>query len=201
MRAVVIGNGTINDYEYIRSRLQARDFIICADGGLCHARRLGVTPDIAIGDFDSSERDESVKSYVYPAKKDYTDGELAINYAAEHGFDEIMLTAMTGDRLDHTLTNIFLLARYEGAVLVDDKNEIHIARGSLTLRGYRGKTLSIVPIRGDFEGVTARGLEWELEGETLYFGGSRGCSNVVVSDTVTITSERGLAAVIINNGE
>ena len=32
MRAVVIGNGSINDYGYIKSKIRADDFIICADG-------------------------------------------------------------------------------------------------------------------------------------------------------------------------
>ncbi|MGM9937327.1 MAG: thiamine diphosphokinase [Candidatus Ornithomonoglobus sp.] len=201
MRAVVIGNGTIKDYSYIKSRLCTGDFIICADGGLRHAKKLGIRPDIAIGDFDSSEKDETVKTYVYPTRKDFTDGELAINYAIDNGYDEIMLLAMSGDRLDHTLTDIFLLSKHEGAYLVDDKNEIHIVRSVLRLTGFKGKTLSIIPVYGDMLGVSTSGLEWQLNNETLFFGESRGNSNVVTDDFCIISVKRGMGAVIINDGE
>ncbi|MGN0162557.1 MAG: thiamine diphosphokinase [Candidatus Ornithomonoglobus sp.] len=201
MRAVVIGNGTIRDYSYIKSRLRTGDFIICADGGLRHAKKLGIKPDIAIGDFDSSEKDESVKTYVYPSRKDFTDGELAVNYAIDNGYDEIMLLGMSGDRLDHTLTDIFMLSKHEGAYLVDDKNEIHIVRSELKLIGYKGKTLSIIPVYGDLCGITASGLEWPLNNETLYFGESRGNSNVVTGDVCVISVKSGMGAVIINDGE
>ncbi|MGN0181146.1 MAG: thiamine diphosphokinase [Candidatus Ornithomonoglobus sp.] len=201
MRAVIIGNGTIKNYSYIKSRLRAGDFIICADGGLRHAKKLGIKPEIAIGDFDSSEKDETVKTYVYPSRKDFTDGELAVNYAIDNGYDEIMLLAMSGDRLDHTLTDIFLLSKHEGAYLVDDKNEIHIVRSKLRLTGFKGKTLSIIPVYGDMTGVSTSGLEWQLNNETLYFGESRGNSNVVIGDTCVISVKSGMGAVIINDGE
>ena len=37
MRAVIIGNGDIKDYLYIKSKINHYDFIICADGGYNHA--------------------------------------------------------------------------------------------------------------------------------------------------------------------
>lgn len=201
MRAVIIGNGTINNYDYIKSRLNARDFIICADGGLRHARLLGVSPDIAIGDFDSSEKDDSVKSYVYPVRKDFTDGELAVNYAVEHGYDELMLLAMSGDRLDHTLTDIFMLSKHDNAYLVDDNNEIHLVKKKLVLSGYSGKTLSIIPVFGNAEGITTAGLEWELKNDTLYFGESRGNSNIINENECLISLNKGMCVVVINNGK
>lgn len=201
MRAVIIGNGTINDCEYIKSLLRESDFIICADGGLRHAKAMGLMPDVAIGDFDSSVKDDSVKSYVYPERKDFTDGELALRYASERGYDEIMLIGMTGYRLDHTLTDIFMMSRFEGAYLIDDKNEIRIIRDRLRISGKKGKTLSIIPISGDLCGITTSGLEWEMTDDTLYFGTSRGNSNVINEDEITISVTDGIGLAIINDGE
>ena len=110
MRAVIIGNGDIKDYKYIKSKISADDFVICADGGLRHIENLDIKADVAIGDFDSADIDEEITHYVFPVDKDYTDGELAVNYAVENGYDDILLIAMTGQRLDHTLSNFFLLA-------------------------------------------------------------------------------------------
>lgn len=201
MRAVIIGNGTIENYSYIKSKIKADDFIICADGGLRHAHMMDIVPDIAIGDFDSSDKDERVKTYVYPTRKDFTDGELAVNYAIENGYEEIVLIAMSGTRLDHTITDITLLSKCEGACLIDDHNEVRIVRTRLVLSGYKGKTLSIIPIFGNLEGITTRGLEYPLNGETLYFGESRGNSNVVIDDEFSISVTNGLGIVIINDGE
>ena len=201
MRAVIIGNGSIGDYGYIASRLRPDDHIICAGGGLRHTKMLGIRPDTAIGDFDSAPRPDDVSVMEFPTRKDQTDGELAVEYALERGFDEILLIAMTGTRLDHTLTNIMLLSRSEKACLIDDYNEIHIVRTSLELRGCKGKTLSIIPLCGSLEGITTSGLEYPLNNETLYFGTGRGNSNVVTSDECSIRVTRGIGAVIINNGE
>ena len=55
MRAVIIGNGDIKDYQYIKSKINDNDFIICADGGYNHAEKMGIVPDVLIGDFDSAE--------------------------------------------------------------------------------------------------------------------------------------------------
>lgn len=201
MRAVIIGNGTIENYEFIKSKIRDNDFIICADGGLNHAHMMGIIPDIAIGDFDSSQKDDDVKTYVYPTRKDFTDGELAVNYAVENGYDEIILIAMSGTRLDHTITDIMLLTKCEGACLIDDYNEVRIVRTCLVLRGYKGKTLSIIPVFGNLEGITTKGLEYPLNGETLYFGESRGNSNVVIDDEFSISVKSGIGIVVINNGE
>lgn len=201
MRAVIIGNGDIVNYKYISSRLKPDDYIICADGGLRHAAGLGIKPDIAIGDFDSAPRPDDVEVIEFPSRKDQTDGEIAFAYALEQGFDDIIMLAMSGTRLDHTLTNIMLLSGSEKACLIDDSNEVRIVRTCLVLRGYKGKTLSIIPLFGDLEGITTKGLEYPLNDETLYFGTGRGNSNVVTDDECSINVTRGMGAVIINNGE
>lgn len=82
MRAVIIGNGDIKDYQYIKSKINDDDFIICADGGYNHAEKMGIVSDVLIGDFDSAKNFEKVKDRIeYPKRKDFTDGELAVSYA------------------------------------------------------------------------------------------------------------------------
>jgi len=45
----------------------------------------------------------------FPAEKDMTDTELAVNTAIDRGYKNIVIIGGTGTRLDHTLSNIFLL--------------------------------------------------------------------------------------------
>lgn len=201
MRAVIIGNGDIENYKRIKSYLLDDDFIICADGGMKHIDGLNVTPDVVIGDFDSSEYDDSVTNYVYPKDKDFTDGELAVKYSFENGYSPVLLIAMTGTRLDHTLTNIFQLTRYENISLIDDHNEIYVLSDKLEFSARKGKTLSIIPVYSDVCGITTKGLKYPLNDETLYFGEGRGNSNIIIDDLCTISVKSGKGVVIINDGE
>ena len=53
----------------------------------------------------------------------------------------------------------------------------------------------------DLEGITTQGLEYPLHDETLFFGESRGNSNVVTDDTCIIEVRSGMGIVIINTGD
>ena len=62
-------------------------FVIAADGGLYHAKKLGITPDVFLGDFDSADKkDAGENRVVFPSKKDYTDMFLAVEYGRKQGY-------------------------------------------------------------------------------------------------------------------
>ncbi|MCI8520925.1 MAG: thiamine diphosphokinase, partial [Clostridia bacterium] len=91
MRALIIGNGDIKNYDNVMRKIGKTDLIICADGGYNHAKKMGITPDVLIGDLDSAIGYENIKNRVeYPTRKDFTDGELAVMYAEEHGCDSVV---------------------------------------------------------------------------------------------------------------
>ena len=197
MRAVIIGSGEIKDYEKAKSRICAEDYIICADGGYDHAVKMGIKPDILIGDFDSIKRvPEDIEQVQYPTRKDMTDSHIALELAKENGYDEMLLLGFTGDRADHSLTNILLLINYPEAVIADDNNEIRLIKDAVELSGNIGDTLSIIPICGDLTGITTSGLEYPLDNETLYLGDSRGVSNVMTAEKCVITCKGGMGLVI-----
>ena len=201
MRAVIIGNGDIKNYGYIKSLIKADDYIICADGGLRHLGELGINADIAMGDFDSGQAVKGIKVITYPVDKDLTDGEIAVNYAIGNGYSEILMIAMTGSRLDHTLTNMMLLTKSDKMCLIDDENEVYIIRDELKITDRMGKTLSIIPVNGNLTSVHSEGLKYELNGETLFFATSKGNSNIITDNLCRIRIKEGTGIVIINNGE
>ena len=49
---IIFGNADISDYSFIRP-ISAEDFVISADGGWRHLKRLGIRPNLFIGDMDS----------------------------------------------------------------------------------------------------------------------------------------------------
>ena len=198
MRGIIIGSGNIKDYDYIRSLIKEDDCIICADGGYNHAKKMGLIPSVVIGDMDSiTDFDDDVKTIKYPCDKDFTDGELCVKYAKEQGIDEILLLAMTSERLDHTLSNIMMMSAFANSKIVDEANEIYFLRDRLTIENKKGKSLSIIPVNGDMEGITTQGLLYPLHNETLYFGECRGNSNVITEDKCEIRVQKGMSLVVL----
>lgn len=196
MKAVIICGG--NTGAYILKYIQKDDFVICADSGFDSAQKYGIKPDIVIGDMDSVKGAvENENVMIYPAKKDFTDGELAVKYATEKGYKKIVMLGMTGSRMDHTLTNLLLLKQLEGtdACIADEHNEIYMVNSCISLSGKKGDLISIIPFESDVR-VTASGLEYPLEGDILKAGESRGVSNVMTGEICTVSTENGTVFVI-----
>lgn len=199
MRAVIIAGGAVSDYDYIKTLIKPDDFLIAADSGLDHMKRLGLTADVAIGDMDSVKSGISAKEIVrLNVMKDETDTEAATLLAKERGADEILILAARGSRADHTTANMLLLKRLDDlgikAHIADENNEIYFLNNEIRLYGKKDDIVSILPL-GDLCGVTTEGLFYELCDDTLYFGVARGVSNVMTGESCHITVKSGCALV------
>ena len=88
--------------------VQPGDFVVACDAGYRNAERLGLRPDLIVGDFDSAPQPKTEReTIVLPHVKDDTDTQYAAHWLLEHGYDEIsLLGALGGARLEHTLANL-----------------------------------------------------------------------------------------------
>jgi thiamine pyrophosphokinase len=113
-----------------------------------------------------------------------------------------VLGALAGERLDHELANLLLLAdaQFTG-------RQVRIVRGetlvralsggnALRIEAQRGDTVTLLPIGGPAVGVTTEGLRYPLDGETLPVGSSLGLSNEVVRDGASVRLGEGSLLVI-----
>ena len=203
MRAVIIGNGEIKDYDFIAGKLRKGDYIVCADGGYRHAARLGVKPDVLIGDMDSlsdSENDYDGEIINLPVRKDFTDSEVCVKYVLLKDFDEILMLGFIGTRLDHTITNITLLKQIaesgKKGKITDEHNEIYYALSENVIYGKKGDIISIIPFGQDLTGISTSGLDYPLDNENLIFGESRGVSNIMTSNKCTVNIQGGVGLII-----
>lgn len=215
MRAVIFANGVLTHPERVQSLLRPGDWLIAADGGARHALACGVTPHLLVGDFDSLTAAEleafragGTQLIEFPARKDYTDLELALQQAAGRGCSEALILGALGDRWDQTLANLLLPSGFPALKvrLVDGLQELALIRAgeTLTVHGQPGDTVSLIPIGGDAGEVRTGGLEYPLHSETLQFGGTRGVSNVLLESEGQISLGRGLLVCVVihkNNGE
>lgn len=173
MKAVLFAGAAITDYSFCEKYLQNADWIICCDGGMHHAKALGITPDYIVGDFDSV-RPEVLEEYrnmgisirQFPTHKNETDMQLGMLLALELGATELVLIGGIGDRFDHTLANahllLYLLKKGVRGILVNEKNRVELIDKEVTLYGKAGDLVSTIPLSMQVEGVTLEGLEYPL---------------------------------------
>jgi thiamine pyrophosphokinase len=185
------------------------DLVIAADGGARNAAVVGRPIDLWVGDGDSLGADALAELLAAgvaveraPIDKDETDTELALLAAVGHDPGRItVLGALGGDRFDHSLANVWLLAhpRLAGrpVVLLDVAARIRLAGpGELDLAGRVGDLVSLLPFGGDATGIVTAGLRYPLRDESLASGPSRGLSNVRDSRSASLAIESGRLLVV-----
>ena len=218
-RAIIFVNGNLSDLSQAKKIITKEDYLIGVDGGVKHILKLGLISHAVIGDFDSvsPSLEKKLKQICkeqrflfptilkYPTTKNKTDFELAVDYCLEKKFNEIIIFGILGDRIDHMLVNIFLLAKTQTEnrsikiKIIEGKKEIYIVNKGITIKGNIGDEVSIIPVSEKLEGVSTEGLYYRLIDDTLTFGSTRGVSNVMNKTSVKITISKGVALVEHNS--
>lgn len=209
MRAVIIAGGEPREDLNWQRWVREGDLTIGADGGAARALAHGLEPEWVIGDMDSLPDEEKSRLealgsrfMVHPPAKDETDLELSLAFATERGAREIIVLGALGGRLDHTLANLLLmtlpaLSSVRVRIVEGDEEAFVVRAGeSVSVHGRIGDTVSLLPLVGDAHGVTTTGLAWQLVGEALKFGFTRGVSNVMVAAEASIQVEKGVVLVV-----
>lgn len=212
MKICIFLNGSVYDYNDIKNKIESEEYdtIICADGGANHTFKMGITPKYIIGDLDSVEdeivdyyREKGVEFKKFPEKKNETDSELCIILADMLGADKVDLYAALGGRIDHTLANVKLLEYMrkkdiESRIITEDEILYLVHNEKVTIKGNKGDTISVIPIKGDAKGITLYNLEYPLHNFTMDYSQPRGVSNVMLGDECGIEITDGSAIVVRN---
>jgi thiamine pyrophosphokinase len=177
-------------------------WVVAADSGADHARRLGLTVDVIVGDLDSIDPatlmafpDATIHDH--PVDKDATDLELALQLvAADSDVSRVVVIGGSGGRLDHFLANAATLSSpslaHVDVVWIAHPGRVTVVHDIARLHGSVGEQVSLVPIGGDVQGVRTTGLRWPLDHETLTFGSSRGVSNELAKAVATVAVTDGV---------
>lgn len=183
-------------FDHLAAPIGETDLVIAADGGLRHTQKLGLTPHIIMGDFDSLGYIPE-NALVFPVEKDDTDSMLAIKQGLKLGCTEFVLYGcLDGSRVDHTMANFqallflknhgaqgFLVGRTQIATVFQNEAVTFPA-------DFRGG-LSLFCMGKDAAGVTIRNLKYNLEGGSLTAGFPLGVSNSFVGMPALVQVEDG----------
>ena len=204
MNVLIFANGDepAQGWEWVRPYLSPTPVLIAADGGARHLERLGLAPDILIGDLDSLDNElrqtfieQGVELITAPQEKDESDFELALKYAALNYNMSILVFGATGGRLDHIISNMLLLSLPElsglDVVLLDPHQRAWMVEHQTTIRGEPGDLVSLLPIWGDVQIQRTNGLKWPLKDEWLQPGPARGVSNQLIGNEANVTLSTG----------
>ena len=174
------------------------DYVIAVDAGFAHLESVGRAPDLALGDFDSLGYVPKCKKVArHPAHKDKSDLELALDRAMNRKFTDLVVYGALGGRLDHTVANLQLLARYaEAGVDVTAIGPDYAARYVVgpdvyDLPALDQGTVSVFAMTPEAHGVIERGLEYSIDDETLGNRTTRGLSNELIGHEAAIAVEQG----------
>ena len=198
---VIVGAGEVDVPEI---KIEAKDFVIGADGGMEHLERLGIKADMALGDFDSlGYVPEHQNLVLHPVMKDDTDMMLAAKEGMKLGYRKFRLYGGLGGRLDHTLANIqtliYLSKRGAEVRLIGDGICVTaVTDGEISFdETYRG-VISIFCLNGKASGVTLWGLKYPLENAELKRERQYAVSNEFLPGVseATVTVEKGALLII-----
>lgn len=207
MNVLILTNGDYGDYGFCKKD-EDFDYVICADRGLCHAKILGIKPDLIVGDFDSTDpgdleyfKSQGIEIETFDAHKDETDTEIAVTRAIQKGASEVTVYGGLGSRLDHSLANIHLLYKLlrediRGR-LMNPNNTVYLAEHHIELDGKKDDLISLIPFAGKVRGVTTQNLEYPLEDAVIDIGSSLGVSNVLLGNRAEVWIKEGILIVIM----
>ena len=117
-----------------------------------------------------------------------------------------MIAAALYGRLDHCLFNIISILQLadelglEASLIAPDCQILQLKQKQCSWNGCQNALLSIIPLDEEAE-VSLQGAKWPLDHSKLRRSSTRGLSNVVVADEVTLECHCGRIIVLLSDTE
>ncbi len=188
---IILANGQYPSHPAALNMLHTAGTIICTDGSANKLLENGLTPNVIIGDMDSTTvgQDSFKGLYVKISDQDNTDLDKALEWCKVNNLSPITVLGTSQLREDHTIGNLMLLANYSDELdinFVTDYFTITCHHGKQSFTSFKQQLVSILPVE-DIQSITTEGLEFPLIDEPFPLS-SRGISNRATGHQFIITS-------------
>ena len=209
--AVVCAGGPASEVIDLTKFPADETVFIGADRGALYLLEKGIIPQEAVGDFDSVSKEEYalIKASVdlvgqFRSEKNETDTELAVVRALSYRPKQIILTGVTGGRLDHMESALHLLYRLQmdnPHIAMSIRNQTnHLAMlppGEHMIElDKQLPYVSLFPFQGPVTALTMKGFKYETLNEVLEIGMTRFTSNEPLASICTISFREGICLMV-----
>ncbi len=211
--ALIVANGDIPSQEHWQD-IHYRQ-LICTDGAAI-ALPHTITPDIIIGDLDSTVDSihfatHSALQMHFPhskilhlADQETTDFEKALNFAQQHSFQKVICMGTMGKSADHAMYNLLLLSRFSKKMQLmylhyfdQHKQWIFALPENICIHTQINQVISFLPLPK--ARLTTQGLQWELTDSLITQDGKGAMRNKTTAKTVHITCQGECIAFLTDN--
>ncbi|MBQ6987174.1 MAG: thiamine diphosphokinase [Oscillibacter sp.] len=190
------------EFDGLRESPRSGDFLIAADAGYLLCQKIGLRPDLLIGDFDSMPAPPDAPSIPHvervPVMKDDTDTMLALKAGLSRNCDEFHIYGGTGGRrMDHTFANLqglLYLRRHKARGFLYGRDFVWTAIENETFEVAQtvpDGLLSVFALSGRVRGVTIAGVRYPLGGAELAPDFPLGVSNHITDARASVSVENG----------
>ena len=198
---IVIANGSFPSHPIAKNYLNKSGTIICTDGAADKLIDSGKNPDIIIGDFDSTsiKGKNRTGKWIETPDQNKTDLEKTFEWCIMNNIKKIVLLGSSGKREDHTIGNLFTLAKYHDEIqceIITNHAKIICVSGENYIFADTNQNISIIATE-PIERITIDGLQYNMKNESL-LPSTRAISNKAISDKFYLEST-GKVLVFLNH--
>ena len=197
----VLANGSFPSHPIAKNYLNKSGTIICTDGAADKLIDSGKNPDIIIGDFDSTsiKDKDRIGKWIETPDQNKTALEKTFEWCIMNNIKKIVYLGSSGKREDHTIGNLFTLAKYHDEIqceIITNHAKIICVSGENYIFADNNQNISIIATE-PIERITLDGLQYNIKNESL-LPSTRAISNKVISDKFYLEST-GKVLVFLNH--
>lgn len=183
--------------------LEKSDLTVGVDYGAYLLAKKSIMIDVAIGDFDSTSKEEFVLVKKYSKKiiklkveKNETDSEAAVLYLLKQGYTNITLIGDVGSRLDHFLINYRLVEKYDVKYILENSKIFNLKEGYHKIKNeYQFLSL----FTSDACTLSLNGSKYSLDKASIEYLDLYTSANKIVDDYAIIEVFNGNVTVVLSN--
>ncbi|WP_129408169.1 thiamine diphosphokinase [Marinitoga lauensis] len=196
---IMSGGEPKSSLKFYKNIIDNSDILIAVDKGIELFKKIDIEPDYLIGDLDSASQESiawaesnGVEIIKYRPEKDFTDIDLAIDFAINKNSDNIIISGFLGDRLDHIFGALLLLKKYNTYIMFKEELlEISKISKNFDKKVKIGEIWSILSLTEKTEGIYLKGFKYSLKNGTLFFNNPIGISNETIEENIEISYNKG----------